>query len=305
MLDIFAEIFSLFILAISCYSDLRERRIPDWLTYTGTAAGVILWLLAGKWQVVLYAVCTFLAAYLLYRLGLWAGGDVKLFTALAALNPYSVNVLGYEVPLILLVFLLSVLSAFLLSFPVMLALIVMRRDLRAKLLSGAHVVIAKAFSVSVLTHVFGLLGLFFVLLPPPVDVLAAIGALVWKPNTGFIPSFFVILLVALFFRVVSMRVYVFRKEKKVDELKEGDVPADFVTEDGRVLPFSWRTAVLAEAGKVPVRLSPLRAAGLYKEDIEWLRYKGVEKISVRTTMPFVPFVAVAYLLSLFLKYFGG
>ncbi len=36
---------------------------------------------------------TFFFSWLLWKLGVWAGGDVKLFTALAALNPFNLGVL--------------------------------------------------------------------------------------------------------------------------------------------------------------------------------------------------------------------
>ena len=302
---ILAVALTLVVLAISCYSDLRERRIPDWLTYAGTAVGVIIWLFAGNFYVLPYVVCTFFAAYFLYRLGLWAGGDVKLFTAIAALNPHFVDVFGYSIPLIALIFLLSILLAFFLSFPLMLAVILTRKELRGHILSGAPHIAAKAFSVSVLTHCFGLFGLLFVFLPSPADLFASLAVLFWRPALDFLLSFTLILAISLFLRVVSMRVLVFRKEKAVGDLQEGDVPADFITEDGKIIPFSWRTAVLAEIGKIPVRLSPLRAAGLYEEDIEWLRSKGIHNLSIRTTMPFVPFVAMAYLFSLAPIFFGG
>jgi len=303
--SLLATFLSLFALSLSCYFDLRERRIPDWITCSGTIAGILLWLSAGRFDVVLYVGCTFLAAYLLYRVGLWAGGDVKLFTALAALNPYSVEVFGRAVPFPLLLFILSVLLAFLLSFPFMLVKILLRGDLRKALLSGASRILVKAFSISVLTTGLGAPGLLFAFLPSPYDVFSALAVLLWNPSPAFLPSFALISLSAFFLRVLSMRVHVFRREKSVEELVEGDVPADFVTEDGRVIPFSWRTAVLVEAGKIPVRLSPLRAAGVSREDIEWLRSKGIRRIHVRTTMPFVPFVAAAYLFSIFPIFSGG
>lgn len=296
---------TLLLLGFATVFDLFERRIPDWLTYSATAFGLVFWLLVGYYPVILYVVCTFVISYLLYRIGLWAGGDVKLFTAFAALNPHLISVFGFEIPAPLLLFLLSIFAAFILSFPVMLAVILFRRDLRAKLFSNFRLILIKAFSISVLVNAFGIAGIIFTFLPFPAELFAALATLLWRPSARFLSAFGMIVLISIFLRVLSMRSYVFRQEKTVDELKEGDVPADFITEDGVIIPFSWKTAVLAEMGMISVRINPLRAAGLYSEDIEWLRSKGIRRISVRTAMPYVPFVLVAYLFILALIFFGG
>lgn len=299
------ELISIIILSISSYFDLRERRVPNWITYSGTALGILLSLFAGYWQIVPYVAIVFIVAYALYRVGLWAGGDVKLFTALSALNPPFIELFGYSIPFPLALFFLSILLAFLLSFPIMLSVILLRKELRNSLLSSIPVITAKSFSISVIASAFGFLGLLFLFFPPPVDLFISLSLLLWRPTLDFLPAFATVFFFALFFRVLSMRVYVFRKEKNLDELEEGDVPVDFIMSDGRRIPFSWKNALIISTQKLPVRLSPLRAAGLYKEDIEWLRSKGIERLSVRTTMPFVPFVAVAYLCLLAVIYLGG
>ena len=45
------------------------------------------------WSAVL-TIAVFILAYIFWRAGAWAGGDVKLFTGLAALNPFNPFVLG-------------------------------------------------------------------------------------------------------------------------------------------------------------------------------------------------------------------
>jgi Flp pilus assembly protein protease CpaA len=78
--------------ALACYLDITRRVIPDWLTYGGIAAGLLL----GFWNctvlgpafAVQYAAMlavALLLGYALFLLGVWAGGDAKLFWALAAL----------------------------------------------------------------------------------------------------------------------------------------------------------------------------------------------------------------------------
>jgi len=92
MTDILLFTFASAYCAAACYLDLRKRVIPDWLTYAGIAAGLLI----GAF------VCTYLGApfaiqyaamlavalalgYALFLLGVWAGGDAKLFWAFAAL----------------------------------------------------------------------------------------------------------------------------------------------------------------------------------------------------------------------------
>ncbi len=299
------RVFSLAVLAVATYTDIRQRRIPDWLTYSSTALGVIYWLILGNYSVLLHVAGTFALAYLLYRIGLWAGGDVKLFTALAALNPYFVTVFGYSVPFVLALFLSSLLSAFVLGFPWMLFLALRDPELRQILARDALRILVKSVVTAVSFTILGLAGIFVVLLPFPVDVFSAIALAIFRPNVSKYALYSLSLFATgLFFRILALRGRIFRKRVSVDSLREGDVPADFVTVEGRVLPFSWRTAVLAETGNLRVRLSPLRAAGLEREDIEWLKAKGIREIGVRTTTPFVPFVALGYLFILFVILYG-
>ncbi|MDN5358900.1 MAG: archaeal preflagellin peptidase FlaK [Candidatus Diapherotrites archaeon] len=298
----FVSVLALFIAAIF---DIRERRIPDWLTYSGTMIGIILWLLQGDYSVLLYVSVTLLLAYLFYRMGLWAGGDVKLFTALASLNPYSVSLFGVSVPFPLALFLASLFSAFFLTVPYLLYRVLVDRDLRTDFLRSLRPIVAKSFVLSVLAPVFGVFALLFTFLPFPGDVLSAIAVLLYSPSAGFIKAFLVLFILSSSFKLLSMRSRVFRRVKRVEELREGDVPVDFVLEDGRIVPFSWATAALVETGRIRVRINPLRAAGLYREDIKWLKEIGVNELPVKTTMPFVPFVLIAYILLLPIVLVGG
>ncbi len=73
-------------LAASAF-DLKERRIPNSLNYAGIALAVAAAVL-GNANLVLFAAFSAAAyafSYLLYRLGAWAGGDAKFFTALSML----------------------------------------------------------------------------------------------------------------------------------------------------------------------------------------------------------------------------
>ncbi|MEM3453048.1 MAG: prepilin peptidase, partial [Candidatus Hadarchaeum sp.] len=75
---------------IAVYTDLRKRIIPNELNFTMIFFGIIYYILLGIFSLdffvmisgVLGAAISFAIGYLLWRTGGWAGGDVKLFTAL-------------------------------------------------------------------------------------------------------------------------------------------------------------------------------------------------------------------------------
>jgi len=88
-------------LAWGSYTDFKERIVSNWLTWALVILGIlghVVWaFLANDAMIAVYSIgatiATFVLAYLLYRLGVWAGGDVKLFAGLAALNPVNPNIL--------------------------------------------------------------------------------------------------------------------------------------------------------------------------------------------------------------------
>lgn len=94
------------------YSDLKRGIIPNKLTFPLIGLGILLngiyaFIMGEIWIIVICLVVTgviFALGYLFWKMGAWAGGDVKIFTALAALLPFypaliSYNVLGVQFPL--------------------------------------------------------------------------------------------------------------------------------------------------------------------------------------------------------------
>ncbi|MEK6942232.1 MAG: prepilin peptidase, partial [archaeon] len=84
-------------LAIATATDLKKRIVPDTLSYTLIAGGLSFQLifalannsLSGFFTALAITAATFAGAFILWKIGVWAGGDVKLFTGLAALNPVN------------------------------------------------------------------------------------------------------------------------------------------------------------------------------------------------------------------------
>ncbi|MEK6957449.1 MAG: A24 family peptidase [archaeon] len=92
---------TLITLLIATYTDLRKRIVPNRLTYTIAGTGIILKIFeslnAQAIEPILFAFAAatiaFVVSYALYRMGAWAGGDVKLVTALAIINPVNYGIL--------------------------------------------------------------------------------------------------------------------------------------------------------------------------------------------------------------------
>ncbi|MFQ6050277.1 MAG: A24 family peptidase C-terminal domain-containing protein [Candidatus Hydrothermarchaeota archaeon] len=80
------------------YSDLKRGIIPNKLTFPMIATGIIIHALHGAYisdlrvviSGILGALVSFVFGYVLWLLGAWSGGDVKLLTGFGALLPYGI-----------------------------------------------------------------------------------------------------------------------------------------------------------------------------------------------------------------------
>lgn len=74
------------VLVTAVCTDVRLRRIPNWLTVSAAAVGLILSVFAGGLGSSLKGLLIgFAAGYILWMLGTFRAGDAKLFAALGAL----------------------------------------------------------------------------------------------------------------------------------------------------------------------------------------------------------------------------
>jgi len=95
MIEFLPVVLALISVCVANYTDLKERIIPNELTFSLITVGVIFYLflglyLADFWTFVsgaIGAAVAFAIGYGLWLIGAWAGGDVKMFTALGALLP--------------------------------------------------------------------------------------------------------------------------------------------------------------------------------------------------------------------------
>lgn len=79
--------------------DVKSGFVPDWLNYLLIAFGLmsnfILTLITSNVKYILASfismLITYLISYLLWKLHMWGGGDVKLFTSIATAIPFGLN----------------------------------------------------------------------------------------------------------------------------------------------------------------------------------------------------------------------
>ena len=110
-IPLIATIIAVLACIYASYSDLKRGIIPNKLTLPLIGLGLILngiysFLTGYYWLIIIAAIITaviFALGYIFWKMGAWAGGDVKLFTSLAALLAVyppliSYNILNYQMP---------------------------------------------------------------------------------------------------------------------------------------------------------------------------------------------------------------
>lgn len=358
-MPIIAFLVSLLALLIASYTDLKERLVNDHISLALIAVAILLFgatgLLENNWQpatlATLAGIGTFIGSYLLWQIGFWAGGDVKLFTALAVLNPinwfgvptllnttawFPETQLQNAFPLFLFVF--SVLA--LLPVGILMAIgKIMQEPAKLKKMfpepqenavqialfaltaAGSETILAttgySSLLVIPLLIVFGLL---------PKTAQKITGVLLGITGLALGTSAFAVLAIEamigfslawialkLFFGVRQF----FRTEKKVSELKEGDIPTVTIVQRAETIEIIgneslWETIKnKKKQGFLPMQgkeiCSQYSANGLEKEQIEQLQALAREgkiptTIELKESTAFIPGILVGYV---FLNTFGN
>lgn len=239
------------------------------------AAGIILHLIEAVYfsnyflflVSVVVVVLTFFFSYLLWKLGVWAGGDVKLFTAIAALNPFNpvffTGVIGLNIGLFastnlpifpLTLFIFSIIC--MIPYGAFLTLngVRKRKDLQEKLkeefkqkffqalqLSAALIGLNYFFSLFIqdfliqyILIIAVLVALKFINRKVRLIVIAlvfffALGSKLLFAVNEFVSLFLVLFVIYSFFRLFFLsREEILKKEVKVHELEEGMIPAESI-----------------------------------------------------------------------------
>lgn len=87
MLQLIQQAILLIGTATGAVTDAKTGYIYDWITYPMIALGAILSIAQQQWMNLGLGAVVFGILYLAYRFGKLGGGDVKLFTGIALLNP--------------------------------------------------------------------------------------------------------------------------------------------------------------------------------------------------------------------------
>jgi preflagellin peptidase FlaK len=104
-IPLLASIIAILACVYASYTDMTRGIIPNRLTFPLIGLGIVLnglyaFLIGEIWYLILSLIITgaiFGLGYLFWKMGAWAGGDVKLFTALAALLPFYPSLITYSV----------------------------------------------------------------------------------------------------------------------------------------------------------------------------------------------------------------
>lgn len=280
MFFFFSFIFSLIGLSIASYTDIKERIIPDWVSYGMIVLGILLAALESFSTNSLLplafsagiTIAVFILAYFFWRVGAWAGGDVKLFTGLAALNPFNPFVFGSffnfsffwgqtnlivvsSLPFFMLnLFMASVIA--LMPYSAFLAFTVLHRPAqRREFFSITQDAFLRAAEWSLLFSLFAAFLAYYSLSPlllfpillaagfipllfrRALAVLSLVSMLIsFIPLSDFLPVLSVLLLVNLLLSWYGFaQRHVLTTRKKISELKDGDIPGEWIgVERGKV-----------------------------------------------------------------------
>lgn len=283
----FITAYTFLFLFLSTFFDIKKRIVPNWLTLPSIVIGLVFHLFFPSQGYLTSLFFAFLFSLSLYKVGAWAGGDVKFFLALFSLSPITDCVAPFS-------FISVFLNAALLVIP--LTLFLLFKSIKNK------AVVKKSRDAIV----YAFKSTFF-----SVPVLFVI-SLIFKSD--FLDSVFYFLLLSISLSLFSVvRAHVLVKEVSVDGLQEGDIPKRTIyLKKGKIRywdPPSVRKMVeMAKKMDFPPFFGPkdadvvladcLSAAGLTDKNIKGLKRRNVKSILVKVSLPFIPLLVLGYLLSL-------
>jgi preflagellin peptidase FlaK len=292
---------------VASYTDLKTREVPELLTTAMIALGLAMHAadsimsvsLAPAISCIYMIVIAFLFSFFLYRIGAWAGGDVKLFTGLAAILPYygSLDYFPFLVFaasfLAALPFAIAYISYFLITIKKLRKLVkpLLFTDFRRAVFSALYV--AASYWITVLTGVHWLLAapIVFVLYKArlfalPVIVIAIVFFFL-SDHMSFLAYFASIsaLSFTLFFGIHAFKIarqHVLRRTIGTKQLREGDIPAEDIYFKGKRIA------------------DPKLARGLTIQELALVR-RAKRQIKVKLSIPFVPVLTLGLVIVFILE----
>jgi hypothetical protein len=276
----FFYIIGFFSLLIASVCDFKKKEIPDILSYSFIMIIFFLRILFSFERGFLFflegilgMVALGVFGTVLFYLGLWGGGDVKILIALGGLFG-----LGFELslisPLIIFFACIAVAGSF---YGVIFMFVLSMINFKS---------FKKRFSVVLRKNKKRILVFFFFFL-----ALVIIASLMDKSFflIGFLFLFFFFFLFFLFLVSKTLEKIYFKKIVDVEKLTEGDWLSEEIKSEGVVVFKS-------------------KKEGLYKKDIEKLiqmKKNGIiDKVEIKTGMPFVPVFFFAFILFIIVQLSG-
>jgi len=314
------------------YTDIKTRTAPNQITYgllvTGLGLHAAQSAIQETFQPFLHSLLgiatMFVLAYTIYLLGGWAGGDVKLFTALGAIIPFHGALSNFTYPLPYPILILIASTVAVLPFTIIYALHKLFKQKTTQLKEDIVKSLPKsAYSGFVLTATLHLTRIINI---PPASVvlIAPLIYIAKEPGYPITAFLFTLSLITktqttinnlLFFLAISvllvtgiktyqsMKKHALREEKQIEELEEGQIPAEDVweteeeTEEGKKLEKRETTFFrFKEPGKIVI--DSRKARGLTEEEIKILKESEIEKINVKKSLPFIPILTLGFIILL-------
>ncbi len=292
---------------IASYTDLKSRDAPEILTTGLILAGLFL----HGWESIVVSslspiissaymtVIAFAFAFLLYTIGAWAGGDVKLFTGLGAILPVygSLDYFPFLVFaasfIAVLPFIIAYLGYFFVAERSLRRLIepVLLTDLKRAVFSSVFLVAAYELVALLGAHWLFIAPIVYVfykfkLLSLPIAVVLMAVYLFSEP-AAFLAYFASLasLSFVLFFGIHAFKLAqenILRKTVKARDLEEGMIPAEDIYTRGTKI--------------ADTKL----ARGLLLSEIEKIR-KVRKEMKIKLSIPFVPVITLGLIILLVLE----
>lgn len=128
-------IFTLVISIVFCFFDVKKGFLPNKLNYIlvafGFVSNLLLTVMTGNIKFIFFSIISYSITYfitlLLWELNVWGGGDVKLFSSIAAVIPFGVNSSFFNISPLLSFYPFSftvMVNSILVSFPFLLGLLI-------------------------------------------------------------------------------------------------------------------------------------------------------------------------------------
>ncbi len=362
--DFLFFLICLIALIIGVYTDFKERIVPNNLTYSVIILAILLnfakSIYFNDYSYALYSIISgigfFIFFYIMYTFGVFAGGDVKLFTAIAFLLPFNTaflnHLLNLQIPLLQTInlpifsftlFFYSIFCVMPLTLGLQAFQLYKNKSLLKEFKEKSIKLVSKAIALSLSVFALNLLFLRLTdnLLLVYVLTLIALIAIAFIQNKiknanymiGLISLIAIIyldvnvlsnalqlmilfILFSILLELYFMRKKLLRKVIKINELKDGDVLAEsyYLVNNklikAKEVSFMEKVKLISKNGfmalndlkpKGKLIASNLDAGGVDEKQARRFKQLALKSkiklIGVRLTMPFIPAIFIAFILS--------